>query len=70
MLPLGFVALALTGAIPAFLGAMAVLGVGAAFLGSGWLDRHAPKGAGAACPGGGKRKQANEPRGTKLVPPH
>jgi len=31
---LGFVALALTGAIPAFLGAMAVLGVGAAFLSS------------------------------------
>jgi len=31
---LGFVALALTGAIPPFLGAMAVLGVGAAFLGS------------------------------------
>ena len=31
---LGFVALALTGAIPPFLGAMAVLGIGSAFLGS------------------------------------
>ena len=31
---IGFVALALTGAIPAFLGAMAVLGVGSAFLSS------------------------------------
>jgi MFS family permease len=30
----GFIALAFTGAIPAFLGAMAVLGVGAAFLSS------------------------------------